>query len=120
MGEARPDDSQFCDFPFQNGGFGQSCAPPALWRLSLRRLRLVKDAKFEDSCIRTGAHPGNPGLEAAEKANKVRLPIRERSRFDWVTPREYATFSTRFRASWPNFFVITPLLMRKRTESINS
>jgi hypothetical protein len=29
--------------------------------MSPRRLRLVKEAKFEDTCIQTGAYPGNPG-----------------------------------------------------------
>ena len=41
-------------------------------RRSLRRLRLVKDAKFEDTCIRTGAHPANPGYKVSIAPGQLR------------------------------------------------
>jgi len=37
------------------------------------RLRLVKDAKWEDGCIRTGGHPVNHGSGALLASKEARL-----------------------------------------------
>ena len=56
-GDVRPDDEQFGRIPClgRRIHFLRSSIQP-------RRFGLVKNAKGEDGCIRTGVHPGNHGL----------------------------------------------------------